>query len=546
MRLDRTQPLAFIKMNQIGRIAAFFGLMLSVVSCGDDIGDIGSGLIDDNALEIQSVDDFSVKTYSTLLSPVQTNGLPSYRLGSYVDPVYGTTDYHAAMQFNLSAPDPSFGENPQVHSVVLEIPYFSTRTGIMDEVTTYELDSIYGTEPIRLEVLENGFFFSALDVDDPTMGAAFYSDIKSSLDNNAGTQLYDDAMFMPSAEELVVPTLELDDTGMVVNGEEERLSPRLRVPIANPAYWQALIIDNENTDVLLNNNNFRSFFKGLYLRTDAGSMSTDPILAHLDLDAATITITYTFQREDRSDEDEDGNTTELITDLETYVLNAAPSIVNAYENDYDAGVIAAIQNSDPVAGDERVYLKGGEGSVGIIELFGEDADMDGEADELTVLRENNWLINEVNLTLFVDQDAVGNPESEPERILIFDYDNNLVLADYLSDTAVFVDENSINSRVNNLGRLVRNDTENGVSYRMRLTQHLRDILENEEQDNVRLGISVSQNINQIGLSRVLNSTDPEFINTGSVISHEGTVLHGGNSQDLDKRMRLEIFYTLPE
>jgi len=83
-------------------------------------------------------------------------------------------------------------------------------------------------------------------------------------------------------------------------------------------------------------------------------------------------------------------------------------------------------------------------------------------------------------------------------------------------------------------------------YRIRLTQHLNNIVQGN-LENARLAIVVSQNVSLIGNSSVSNTVSPnpdlELIPISSAISHEGTVLHGNLSSDLDKRPKLKVFYS---
>jgi hypothetical protein len=60
-------------------------------------------------------------------------------------------------------------------------------------------------------------------------------------------------------------------------------------------------------------------------------------------------------------------------------------------------------NINRTLGDESIYLKGGEGSMAILELFGPDADNNGVADELETIRNSGWLINEANLVFMLMQ-----------------------------------------------------------------------------------------------------------------------------------------------
>jgi ABC-type lipoprotein export system ATPase subunit len=138
----------------------------------------------------------------------------------------------------------------------------------------------------------------------------------------------------------------------------------------------------------------------------------------------------------------------------------------------------------------------------------------------------------------VDQTAVTAGSAEPERILIYDFVTGNYLADFeLSGTG-------ITSNLNHLGRL-QVDSSGNRKYRIRLTTHIRRILE-DDLDNNRLALVVSQNVSLLGFSKVKAQTQPLSIRAipiSAAISHEGTVLHGNLSSDPTKRLKLKIFYT---
>ena len=112
--------------------------------------------------------------------------------------------------------------------------------------------------------------------------------------------------------------------------------------------------------------------------------------------------------------------------------------------------------------------------------------------ELENLRNQEWLINEASLKLYVDQDKMISGDNEPERIFIFDTESGSILVDYFDGT--LNETNPINSVTSHLERLTRDSDENGEFYKIRITQHIINIL-NRGEENVKLGISVSQNVN---------------------------------------------------
>lgn len=143
-------------MNSFNRVVAatFIIVATFLVSCDNDLNSLGNDIIgvDPNTTILQQ--EFDVTTFSSKVNPVQTDNFNSYLLGTYNDPVYGQSDYSIVSQLVPSFLNPNFDQDddpatfPVLKTVAIEIPYFSTATGISDEVTTYRLDSIYGSGPV--------------------------------------------------------------------------------------------------------------------------------------------------------------------------------------------------------------------------------------------------------------------------------------------------------------------------------------------------------------------------------------------------------------
>ena len=63
----------------------------------------------------------------------------------YNDEIYGQTSASVLTQLVMASANPTFGDNVELDSVVMSIPYFSTPTAAEGDTTFYSLDSIYGT-----------------------------------------------------------------------------------------------------------------------------------------------------------------------------------------------------------------------------------------------------------------------------------------------------------------------------------------------------------------------------------------------------------------
>ncbi|WP_255702614.1 DUF4270 family protein [Antarcticibacterium sp. 1MA-6-2] len=97
--------------------------------------------------------------------------------------------------------------------------------------------------------------------------------------------------------------------------------------------------------------------------------------------------------------------------------------------------------------------------------------------------------------------------------------------------------------------LVRDDNGNGLYYRIRITEHVRRIL-NEETENATLGLVVIQHLKDVANASVKVPAEDEVslppairVPSGSVIMPKGTVLHGNLSPDEEKRLKFNIYYT---
>ncbi len=149
-------------LTKAGRNLALIAIVItSFIACDKDFADIESDIINnENATHFNTASrKYEVIARTKVLGPVQTNGLPINSLGIYNDPNFGQTTATIVAQLRSSTLDPDFGESTELDSVVLTIPYFSTATEVTaDGETLYDLDSVYGTGPIKLSIFENNYF----------------------------------------------------------------------------------------------------------------------------------------------------------------------------------------------------------------------------------------------------------------------------------------------------------------------------------------------------------------------------------------------------
>lgn len=497
-------------------------------ACDDEFSTVGGEIVE-NPINA-NFQEFEVNSYSKKVGAVQSNNLANQLLGVYNDPIYGQTEASILTQLLLPSGAPDFGDQAQLDSVVLKIPYFSTEGEINDLGNVpYTLDSIYGNGSFKFSIYESGYYLGDYDPDSDFQNAQkYYSDQQETFEQHLkGEPLYVDENFVPSSSSIT--TVEENEAGAM----DTVVSPpamRIKLPVD---FFQQKIIGKADSPELANNNNFRDYFRGLFLKAESNGDEGNLILFDLKGSGADITLYYTHQVETTS-----GGTTETVAKQDSYSLKFGRNVVNTYQGEFPEDVLQKIQSTGPDTGAERLYLKGGTGSMGVIELFSTPG-------ELEELRDKDWIINEASLTFYVDQSQMDGL-NEPERVYLYDLNNNSIIADYAFSQSAVNDsdvDNPVNSLKSFSSRLERDDAGNGLSYKINVTQHVNNVI-NKDSTNVKLGLVVTSNINITDDTSLKNpdslvSKVPQMM----VVSPEGTVLYGNEAQDENKRLKLKIYYT---
>lgn len=513
-------------------------LVVSVVlfvSCDKDYNVIGEGLIGENHFDLAK-ETYDVVAYNQKIGPVQSNNLPINALGIYDNPAFGKTTANFATQLTLATVSPTFGIKPVIDSVYIEVPYFvdATQTKVLAAGgNSYVLDSIYGAPlaKIKLSIFESGLYIRDKD---PVGGfqeaQKYFTDQNTDFENlKIGNRLNDDANKAQNDEFFYNPAQRnLATTDAAGKKTNVYSVPAMRLKLNNQFFTDKII--NAPAGKLSTNEIFKEYFKGLYFKVEQSG--TDPgSLAMINFAKGTITIKYK----------EDTSSTDQTRVEKSIVLNLSGNTVSLLEqSNTNADYTSATSNPNPVLGDEKLYLKGGEGSLAVVELFGPDlygedgttGSPNGVADQLDIIRKNGWLINQANLVFNIDGAAMTN-SYEPERVFLYDYTNSRVTLDYYSYS----------------GKITRDATsqKRGVSYKVNLTNHIRSLVKHKDSTNIKLGIVVTENIEIPDFYKLRTPTT--FLSEApkaSVMNPLGTILYGGKSTVPDgKRLKLEIYYTKP-
>lgn len=513
-------------------------------SCDNDFNELGTDIVGIDNFNLTVTDTMDITATNLNVGAVETKNLATNPLGIYDNPVYGKTRANFATQLQLGTLNPTF--DPALHqyvqSVVLTIPYFNTKLSTAaDGAGTYELDSIYGSvlaSKMKLSIYESGYFIRDVNAADQ-LSQPYYSDQDADFDNaklgdrlnNTTTQAENDQFFFDKAE-TVVQVKQSDSTTFLPS----RGVPSMKINLSKQFFVNKII--NAPAGKLLNNNVFKDYFRGLYFKVEQNG-SEPGNLAMLNFAGGKITITYR--------EDESKTSSKRVT--KTLVLNLTGNTVSLID-----------QGNPYVAPDDsRLFLKGGaNNSMVVVDLF--------STGQLAQLKAKNWLINDAALTFTIDRpkmdvlDASGKKAPEPLRLYLYDLTNKQPLIDYALDASANANTTKFNKKT--FGGIIEEKkiysggvlTERyGVKYKIRITKHLINMIK-LDSSNVRLGLVVTENINDPTNRRVKNQTllsgKLKVVPSMSVLHPLGTVLYGSNipegDPDYDKRPKFEIYYTQPK
>lgn len=498
-------------------------------ACEEDNNLEGTEIVGDGSLISDPDATSTVVAYSQQLNGIRSN-VPNLDqsgvLGVYNNPVFGKTTMNLLAQLRLGRVNPSFGDGAKVDSVKLYMPYYS-RSKIVETDTTFVLDSVYSKRPMKLEVFESKYFLRDLDPGSNFESSqAYYSDQSSLFENYLGTKLGEIDQFTPKTETIVLTKGEGDDKEVL----EERV-PGIYMDLSKE-FFEDKIIKMEGQPELITNESFVEYFRGIYFKVseinDAGSMFL------FKTEGSQIRIYYS------SDPKEEGEARPTGT-IDLSLSGGAK--VEAIEKENSGYVQQQLNAQDSVQGSSRLLLQGGESIISVIKLFGEDSDGNGIPDELELLRLDKPIVNEANLILYVDQDALGEDEVEPERVIIFSVENGGVLNDYTLDQTASA--NTLDSKTIHLGRLHRDENGKGEYYKIRITNYISELINNEDMEYYPLGIAVIPNVEVANATGVKENENAPVkgVPSGTLFSPRGTVIHGPTSENEEKRLKLELYLT---
>ena len=533
-----------------------FIFLLLIVSCEKDFASFDSQVVNsDNAINFSTNSvEYGLTTRSEMVNPVQSNNLPSFLLGSYTHPQYGRSNSSFVGQMVPEDYDHDFGDNVVLDSVVLTIPYYSRGIDTSEEGDiTYEIDSVYGNSPVKISVYKNNFFLRTFDpFSDFNSSQGYFSNGSLSVEEIIdatqleGELLFEIDDFTPSEQQINLTELDTAGNPYVA----QRIAPALRFKLNNPNddFWESNFFENEGNQVLTNEPNFKEFFRGLYIKVESNSDGS-MMLLNFASSNSKLTIHYTSDNTNIGDSDT-GSVDEIETNQHEYVINFSGNLVNLFDNE----TLIDVSTMEQTNGNENIFLRGGEGIVSTLDLFGGTITNDN-GDEISefehfkdffydeISDEPIRIINEAYIEFFVNQNFSN--DDEPERIYIYNYEQNSALIDYFLDQSV--SSLTINAKINHLEPLLRDSLsdDRGVKYKIRITEHLNNLIL-RDSTNAQLALGVISDIASVQNFKILDESENKSLASGVILSPKGTILHGNLSSDIEKRPKIKIYYTEPE
>lgn len=533
-----------MKRKSITKAIAFSVLAFGLWSCEQDFTEMGSEIIDSDQFGFDKYSVAHISASNNESGVANTRNLPINTLGVYTHNAFGKTEAHIVTQIEMaSASDlSSIGSNPVLDSVYVYIPFTSSLISTdSNGDKSYNVANIYGNGKITLNVYENGYYLRPTDPNNNFETQFYYADEKPVFDqykkgingnerlNNSENSAQNTAFEFNKNEIKLYAynadgTPQLDDNNKPV--VKERLSPGIWLDL-DKDYFQQKFFANNSYQSISNNGELKEFFRGLYF--EAVDSYQQNALAQLNLTQGKVVFVYKQDGEVNSETNETERERKTLEFKIGYDNNASGSTtattVNLLENNF-------VFENNPGG---NLWVKGGGTAVyTTIDLFGEDADNNGTADELETIIQNDWLINQAVLTFFVDRSRVGSDTlTYPNRLFLYDFNNDEVLVDYTNDPTTTPVKSGYNG-------ILSQGNQSVYKYQFRITDHINNLIK-KDSTNSSLGLVVASDITNTVMNPVKNSD--KTIPLTATMNPFGTVLYGPNATNGDLRMKLEIYYT---
>ncbi|SMC32730.1 DUF4270 domain-containing protein [Moheibacter sediminis] len=536
-----------------GAIVVLF--TLSIVSCEDDISNVGSGLLDSGSTaNVMYVD---LVAYNTNSDSIRSDEkvLQNAILGVYEEPVFGRTKARFISQARLGTVNPDFGGNPEMDSVILSIPVYyktaeadisidttylylaegevPTDTATMRVKRTYKLDSIYGRTdlPMTLQVREVGEYLYSQD-------SVYYSNKTKPGCNNCWGNINDIEVipYVINPEPAIV-TNQVRTYQVKKKNETTIQAPTVAISVKlDKNYFKQKFIDNGGSNL----NDQASFIRNLFRGIELSVAEEQGFLFNFNPNAMSLTMYYTYDNptDDTGNENYEARLQKTLGLSFTSLWASTPGFnvqLSQFEHTNRSNqFVNSYTNPNTVSGDSRLYLNGLDGTKSVIKF---------NQDQLNQIRqnvlENDWAVVGAELILHVDDSY--NLKKPPYLFSWNQYkEEDKVKNLNFTDLTEFYNSYPLSVQFNPM----YNYKDNPKTYIIRITDYIKSIVEKDtiyEEGSMILSMGNFLLNPTNSYTSIISGSDP-FANNRAFNPHR-IVLHGNATEQQDKKLQLKIYYT---
>lgn len=513
--------------------SVYFGVFIivlaGVISCEKDFQDIGSNVINNTKFDTNDTI-LEIKVKNQPVTSVRGDGialggpLGQYLIGVFNDAKYEKIEASMVSQINVlpglrvNEREEPYGVDTTVVTTIdtayIKLPYHATVLETTAEgAMVFELDSIIGdtTKAFTLNVYQSDTYLSKLNPSDPSKANSYQSnDVYQKLSGELNAT--PNFQFKPNANDTVMIVKRRMSSGFLYDLDTVELqnkNPFATIPL-NETKIKQIFLDKYGTADFASQVAFNEYFKGMIIEAtgNEGSLISFQVNNPLEGFRPSIEIFYT-------------NT----IFKGSKVIDTVKMSNTFFFSDFSNSIYKMTERTYPA--DKNVIIQGAAGSVAEIDLFGEDINNNNIADQIELLRNENWLVNEASLTFYVNQEVVQfDTITTPFRLFLYkkgDFPSQI--KDVLSEGEFSFD-----------GALQRDEDKKPGQYTFRITDYISDLLQNETNYNPTLRLKVYNKTDSPG--SVVDTILRDYNWNPKAVTLLNHLMTNG-----DRRARLKISYT---
>ncbi len=507
--------------------SVYFGVfilfIIGVISCEKDFNDIASNVVKNTKFDTKDTIIEVVVTNKSITS-VRADGLAiggtlgQYLLGVYNNPNYEKIEASVVSQIVLDAEikntvegERTYGADTTVvttiDTVFLKLPYQATlNTGTTSE---YTLDSVIGdkTKSFNLNVYRTDTYMNRLDPVNPANANNYQSNhnyqiLPGVLNSIANYQ------FKPNPLDTALIYKSKLSNGVVYKTDTLKLLnniPFARIGL-DKSKFKEMFVDKYESAEFESQEALNEYFKGMYIEASGN-------------EGALVSFLFNNTNQEHRPSIELRYTKTIVIGGATVIDTIQKSNTFLLSN-FSTSLYKMTEKVYPA--DKNIILQGAAGNAAQVKIF--------DSNQLNILKNKNWLINDASLTFYVNQDIVKyDTIATPFKLYLFK-DGNLhatQIKDRITEGADVFN-----------GKLVLSSDSKPDNYTFRITDYVSDLLNGNSSYNPVLGL------------KVFNFTDAPITINDTIMRNYNwnpkavTLLNHDETLNGERRARLKISYSI--